>query len=316
MDLEIVDLNKRVVENITPFVSIWMLTYNQEKFIEQCVESVMNQQANFEYKLFIGEDVSTDNTREICKRLKKKFPNKIELFLNDKNLGVNLNAKKVLEETFNSNAKYIALLEGDDYWTDPYKLQKQVDFLEANSDYVLSFHKVKILKPSGEFVDDFITNVPENYETQETLARLGNYIHTPSVVFRNIKMEFPPEFSLSPVGDYFLYIMLTEHGKLKYLEEEMAVYRYGVGIHSSKTSLNITKTVFNFYSLLLSYSNNPKINQILLERHATNFENFESIIRNEYSESFVSNHVFFKAIKALKTPNKFWKKMKQKLFKK
>ena len=145
MDLEIVDLNKRVVENITPFVSIWMLTYNQEKFIEQCVESVMNQQANFEYKLFIGEDVSTDNTREICKRLKKKFPNKIELFLNDRNLGVNLNAKKVLEETFNSNAKYIALLEGDDYWTDPYKLQKQVDFLELNQDYIGVAHRHHIL---------------------------------------------------------------------------------------------------------------------------------------------------------------------------
>ena len=297
-------------------VAVWMVTYNHGEFIENAIESVMMQKSTFQYKLFIGEDSSTDKTREICKKLKEKYPDKIELFLHEKNIGSNSNGVFMYKECFKSEAKYIALLEGDDYWTDPYKLQKQVDFLEANSDYVLSFHKVKILKPDGGLVDDFITNVPENYETQETLARLGNYIHTPSVVFKNIKMEFPPEFSLSPVGDYFLYIMLTEHGKLKYLEEEMAVYRYGVGIHSSKTSLNITKTVFNFYSLLLSYSNNPKINQILLERHATNFENFESIIRNEYSESFVSNHVFFKAIKALKTPNKFWKKLKHKILKK
>ena len=100
------------------------------------------------------------------------------------------------------------MCEGDDYWTDPYKLQKQVDFLEANPDYVLNFHKVKILKPDGLLVDDFITKVPDNYETQETLARLGNYIHTPSVVFRNLIIELPKEFSLSPIGDYFLYMLL------------------------------------------------------------------------------------------------------------
>ena len=296
-----------------PKISACLITFNHENFIRECLEGAISQIGDFDYEIIIGDDCSSDNTKQICLEYSTKYPNLIKYTKRNNNLGMIGNWIATISEC---SANYIALCEGDDYWTDPYKLQKQVDFLEANSDYVLSFHKVKILKPSGEFVDDFITNVPENYETQETLARLGNYIHTPSVVFRNIKMEFPPEFSLSPVGDYFLYIMLTEHGKLKYLEEEMAVYRYGVGIHSSKTSLNITKTVFNFYSLLLSYSNNPKINQILLERHATNFENFESIIRNEYSESFVSNHVFFKAIKALKTPNKFWKKMKQKLFKK
>lgn len=296
-------------------VSVVMITYGHEKHIREAIEGVLMQKGDFNLELIIANDSSPDATDIVISEILKTHSkaDRIRYIKHEKNIGMMPNFIFALQQT---QGKYIALCDGDDYWTDPYKLQKQVDFLEANSDYVLSFHKVKILKPSGEFVDDFITNVPENYETQETLARLGNYIHTPSVVFRNIKMEFPPEFSLSPVGDYFLYIMLTEHGKLKYLEEEMAVYRYGVGIHSSKTSLNITKTVFNFYSLLLSYSNNPKINQILLERHATNFENFESIIRNEYSESFVSNHVFFKAIKALKTPNKFWKKMKQKLFKK
>lgn len=296
-------------------VSVVMITYGHEKYIREAIEGVLMQKGDFSLELIIANDSSPDATDIVISEMLKTHSkaDRIRYIKHEKNIGMMPNFIFALQQ---AQGKYIALCEGDDYWTDPYKLQKQVDFLEANSDYVLSFHKVKILKPSGEFVDDFITSVPENYETQETLARLGNYIHTPSVVFKNIKMEFPPEFSLSPVGDYFLYIMLTEHGKLKYLEEEMAVYRYGVGIHSSKTSLNITKTVFNFYSLLLSYSNNPKINQILLERHATNFENFESIIRNEYSESFVSNHVFFKAIKALKTPNKFWKKMKQKLFKK
>ena len=296
-------------------VSVLMITYGHEKYIRQAIEGVLMQETDFDFELIVANDNSPDNSDKVIVDLIENHPKgKLIKYIDRKNnIGMQANFSDAYS---NCSGKYIANCEGDDYWTDPYKLQKQVDFLEANPDYVLSFHKVKILQPNGDLVEDFITKVPENYETQETLARLGNYFHTPSVVFRNIIMEFPPEFSLSPVGDYFLYMMLAEHGKLNYINEEMAVYRYGVGIHSSKTSLNITKTVFNFYSLLLSYSNNPKINQILLERHATNFENFESIIRNEYSESFVSNHVFFKAIKALKTPNKFWKKLKQKFLKK
>ena len=107
--------------------------------------------------------------------------------------------------------------------------------------------------------------------------------------------------------------MLSEHGKLKYLEEEMAVYRYGVGVHSSKSRLNMAKTVFDFYSLLLSYSNNFYINQILIKKQQDNFASFESIVRNEYNESFVSNHLFFKAIKTINEPKKFWKKLKKKI---
>jgi hypothetical protein len=188
--------------------------------------------------------------------------------------------------------------------------------LEANPEYVLSFHKVKILKPDGSLVDDFITKVPENYENQDTLARLGNYIHTPSVVFRNIIKELPKEFLLSPIGDYFLYMILSEHGKLKYIDEEMAVYRDGVGIHSTNSQIKMAKANFKLFTLLLSYSKNEVINEILLERQLSTLDYFEKLLRNEYSELFVSRHIIFKAIKSLKTPHKFWRKVKNKLNKK
>ena len=83
------------------------------------------------------------------------------------------------------------------------------------------------------------------------------------MVFRNVIKEFPPEFSLTPIGDYFLYMLLAEQGKLKYIDEEMAVYRYGVGIHSTHTQIKMAKANFRLFTLLLSYFNNPKINQIL-----------------------------------------------------
>jgi hypothetical protein len=202
--------------------------------------------------------------------------------LNEINVGGTQNALRIYKHCFNSGTKYVALLEGDDYWTDPYKLQKQVDFLDANPDYVLSFHKVKILQPNGELVKDFITKVPENYETQETLARLGNYIHTPSVVFRNVLKELPKEFSISPIGDYFLYMLLSEHGKLKYLEEEMAVYREGVGIWSAKTEYFRNLKTAQTHALIVStMSNHPIITKVLNKR----ISGFVGRFKNELSPS-------------------------------
>lgn len=300
-------------ENNDLKVAVYMITYNHEDYIVQAVESIMMQETNFKYKLFIGEDCSTDNTRAICKELKEKYPQQIELFLQNSNIGASNNARQIFKLCFESKAKYIAMLEGDDYWTDPYKLQKQVDFLEANPDYVLCFHQVNILKTDGSIVDDFITKVPENYETQETFAQLGNYIHTPSVVFRNTIKEFPYEFELSPIGDYFLYVMLSEIGKFKYLEEKMAVYRYGVGMHSTISKIKMAKANFKLFTLLLSYSNNQKINKYFLERQLGAFDKLEYLVRKEYEEGFVLNNVFFKAIKSLKQPKKFWSKLKNKL---
>jgi len=104
---------------------------------------------------------------------------------------------------------YIALCDGDDYWNDPLKIQKQVDFLEKNEDYVLVFHKIKILRSdSGDLVEDFITKVPEKHENLIDIISGGNYIHTPSVIFRNVVQEYSFELKYSTIGDYFLYIIL------------------------------------------------------------------------------------------------------------
>ncbi len=221
----------------SPFLAIYMITYNHESFIEETIESMMTQKTNFEYKLFIGEDFSKDNTREVCVRLKEKYPNKIDLFLNEKNLGANLNAKQIFKACFESGAKYIALCEGDDYWTDPLKLQKQVDFLEANPDYVICYHKVKVLQ-NGILKEDTITQEVAETTTIKDLAK-GNYIHTCSVVFKNNLFEkFPEYFHKSPVGDYFLHMLNARYGKIKFLDEYMGVYRlHETSVWSSKTQI-------------------------------------------------------------------------------
>ncbi len=122
---------KEVKKNL---VTVCVITYNHEPFIAKSIQYLLNQVTNFYFEIVIGEDVSTDKTREICDSFAASYPNKIKLLKNEVNLGVQENLKKVLSY---SNSKYIALCEGDDFWIDPMKLQMQIDFLENRPDYSL-----------------------------------------------------------------------------------------------------------------------------------------------------------------------------------
>lgn len=293
-----------------PLVSVIMITYGHEKYIREAVDGVLKQIGGFDLELIIANDCSPDATDTVIQDILKENPRAscLHYIRHKKNMGMMQNFIFALQH---AKGEYIALCDGDDYWTDPHKLQKQVDFLEAHPDYVLCFHKVKILKPNGELVEDFITKVPENYETQETLARLGNYIHTPSVVFRNVIKEFPPEFSLSPIGDYFLYMLLSEYGKLKYLEEEMAVYREGVGIWSAKSDYFRNLKTAQTHALIVSAMSKFPLTTKTLN---TRISNFVERFKNEISPldlsllntcKAVEEEIFSTLIKEKKTPKNF-----------
>ncbi|WP_316632863.1 glycosyltransferase [uncultured Flavobacterium sp.] len=289
-------------------VSVCMITYGHEKYIREAIEGVLMQECDFEIELVLSNDCSPDQTDKIIHDILSNHPKAscIKYYKHEKNIGMMPNFIDALKKC---NGKYVALCEGDDYWTDSLKLQKQVNFLEVNPDYVLCFHQVDILKTNGEIVDDFITKVPENYETIETLARLGNYIHTPSVVFRNIINQFPFEFEQSPIGDYFLYMMLAENGKLKYFEDKMVVYRYGVGVYSVESITNKLVMIGKQYSCLLSYLKEESLKKIILDRNVLLLNSFDASFCSKYnSNDFIINH------KSLKTIIKILlKKIKQRL---
>src|SRR5690554_5301571 len=124
-----------------PLVSVWMITYNHEQYIKQAIEGVLMQQTTFRIELVIGEDCSTDNTANIIREYEQKNPGLIKARYNNQNIGMIPNMIKTLEEC---NGKYIALCEGDDFWTDPFKLQKQVDFLETHLDYTGAAHQATV----------------------------------------------------------------------------------------------------------------------------------------------------------------------------
>jgi len=203
-------------------VSVCMITYNHEKFIAEAIEGVISQKTDYHYELIIGDDCSIDNTREILLDYQGKFPNKIKLLLPEKNLGMMPNFIATLQAC---TGKYIAICEGDDYWTDVDKLQKQVDFMEANLDYVICFHRVFNQIGNERSVSTLNTSDQEETYTLKDLAH-DNFIHTPSVMFRNNQIEYFPEwFKDAPAGDYVLHMLNAKNGKIKYFPDIMAVYR-------------------------------------------------------------------------------------------
>lgn len=189
----------------------------------------MGQITNFPVEILVGEDCSTDGTREICVEYAARHPGKILLFKHTRETVIRINGKatgryNLIHNLTHAQGRYIALCEGDDYWVDPHKLQKQVDFLEQHEDFAICFHAVKILR-NGALVDDDITNPPQAVTTILDLAR-RNYIHTPSCMFRNRNPEPIPEFFYSvPIGDYPLHMLNARHGKIGFLADKMAVYR-------------------------------------------------------------------------------------------
>ncbi len=263
-----------------PFLIVRVLTYNHEKYIKQCLDSMLMQEVNFSYQIIIGEDCSTDNTAIICKEYEARFPEIIKLFCNEKN-DLNVNSSRNWQECRISGAKYIALLEGDDYWTDPYKLQKQVNFLEKNEECSMCFHRVEILKTNGELLEDFITKVPDDYQNIETFAEFGNYIHTPSVLFRAKLLPIPKSYHNSPIGDFSLYMHLAKFGKIGYISQNMAVYRYGVGIWSTQEHF-VRNKKFTLALMILArdFENiNSNVYKILVKR----IESFLNIAWEHFS---------------------------------
>lgn len=209
-------------------VAVWMITYNHEKFIAQAIESIIAQKTSFSFKLFIGEDCSTDNTKQKIQELIEKYPDKIHARFNENNLGVKPNLVTTFKECFSSGAKYIAMCEGDDYWIDEYKLQKQVDFLENNTDHVLVTTNAFKVKEGNDFkkAELFLYNVESYSFGMERLIQLPTPTVTLTVCFRNnLVKEYPDIFWESTGGDLRYFMLLAEHGKCYYLNNVTGVYR-------------------------------------------------------------------------------------------
>ena len=211
-------------------LSVCLTTYNHEKFIREAIDSVLSQKTDFEFELLIGEDDSSDNTRAIVTEYKSSNPDKIVLFLHNREDVIYINGRPTGRHNYLNNLRhakgeYIAVLDGDDFWTDPYKLQKQIDFLDENLDYSASFHNVYIGKDNLE-TKKLYSNADSDFDLELRDFLIKNQGPTVSLVFRNPYLtEFPDTFYTCPVEDWLMNVFLVQHGKIRFMHEVMGYYR-------------------------------------------------------------------------------------------
>ena len=287
-------------------VSVILHTYNHENYIRQTLDSILSQQVNFEFEVIVGDDASPDSTPEIIQEYHQKFPNIIKPLLHPKNLG-GYGKGNTLATLAVCQGKYIAAMDGDDYWTNPLKLQEQVDFLDNNLDFVACFHNALIHFEDGSHPDMYV-----NDKTQRAVTTIEDlvgedeiwYMATSAVMFRNgLIKEYPQWFHDSKSGDIPRYILLGKHGKFFYINEVMSVYRKNGGGMSFTDGKQDADFLFNRIRMYkgidqeLNYKFHKKINR--------NIARYYLMLANsiQYDNDFFKSRYF--ALKSLKlsSPN-------------
>ncbi len=244
-------------------VSVCVITYNHARFIKQTLEGILHQKTNFSFEILIGEDHSSDGTREICRHYAATYPDKIRLFLRKredvkiyfgKPIGQN-NFQATLKEV---KGKYIALCEGDDYWTDPLKLQKQVDYLESHPEAGGCFHDVCTVDGNDQILKSTYYTPEKNiYSQAACLTELRSSYATCSLVCRASLLVPPwPKWFQERSCDEFVDLMITRQDhELHFLPQNMGAYRiHGNGIWQGQTTTGksrISYSELNYYSTIV-----------------------------------------------------------------
>ena len=211
-------------------VSINCMTYNHEKYIAQALDSFLMQETNFSWEIVIHDDASTDGTVAIIQEYANQYPDLIKpLFQseNQQSQGIKVNT---IFNVPRSRGRYIALCDGDDYWTDPYKLQKQADYMEKHPDCSMCFNQTQLYKEDQQKTVGFIRPYKEScfVPTEDILSRKG-ISHISSLMYRKDCLQEPADFYLKgTMGDYFLFIFLSLKGSAYYFDEPMSAYRLNV----------------------------------------------------------------------------------------
>lgn len=231
-------------------VSVLVMTHNHEAFIEQALDSVLMQETTFRFEVLISEDCSTDRTRDIVLQYRDRHSDKIRLLLSEINLRTNY---VVVRGLLAAKGQYVALLDGDDYWTDPHKLQIQSEFLDNHSECALCFHNALVIH-EDQFQEPWYWTTPDQARITDIRDLwMGNYIATCSAMLRrNVVQDYPSWYdAMFPITDWPLYLMFAEHGRIGYIPRAMGVYRYHRGgLYSSLSDVEKVQKMKVFYDTM------------------------------------------------------------------
>lgn len=302
-------------------ISVAMITYNHEKYIRKALDSILAQKTNFDYEIVIGNDGSPDLTHEIIEEYSKFYPGKIKNLYRDKNVGV---VKNILDVYENCNGEYIALLEGDDYWESDEKLQKMIEFLDNNQNYIGAFHNINVVDENNKFQSNHQFHQSSNYSDINSLEEHyeGKVMMTLTMVFRNVFLnkkelkEYKEMLNgIMYVCDYSLKAFLLNKGAFKYFPQIMGNYRY---VSNSGTSWSAQSQEIKNEDFLKIYKNHiNKFGQIAFDKVSisylrlflkTNFLYLKNrkilkmkLLFEDFDYSILNKKFFLKIFKKIKT---------------
>lgn len=263
-------------------VSVLCFVYNQKDYVRDCLDSVVTQQAAFPFRAVVHDDGSDDGTADIVREYAQRYPDIVIPIFRDRKL--NNDVSGAVYSSL-SRGKYLALCDGDDYWTDPLKLQRQVDFMEAHPDYAICYHEVmNLYMQTGEQrpYDHYGKDVPEDADLHD-LCRLDFHMPTCATLFRASALDFAQIMSFMPVLnlDSLMQYQAATHGRIKRLPQTMAVYRIGTGFwttldkHSPKLLANRVKILSYIRTMMPSPALRAEIDRTI-EWHISDCDQFQT----------------------------------------
>lgn len=271
-------------------VSVCCITYNHEKYVRKTLEGFVNQKTNFKFEVLVHDDASTDNTAEIIKEYAGKYPDIIKPIIQTEN---QYSTNPNVQETFNYprvTGKYVAFCEGDDYWTDPMKLQKQYDAMENNPECMICVHKTRCIDKDGNMLDEIFPKI----DIDEEIISAETYLHyelnesiwlfqTSSYFVRKeiIQAYLDGFVQQYPAGDITLVMLSLSKGLCFYIPEEMSCYRKDSGGVMSGLKVDIQKNIS------------------FLERKILGHKQFDELMNRKYHETF-QNAILFSEIQICK----------------
>ena len=255
-------------------VSVLCTAYNHEAYLREALDSMVGQQTDFAYEILVTDDVSTDRTADIIREYEAKYPDKVRGFYMTENLYSQ--GRDIYYEVLfpNARGKYTAFCEGDDFWTDPTKLQRQVDFLESHPDYTACAHNTDLLFCDGERPDVTLATRQADCDMEfaDLLQGMSHAWHTSALVGRTDLLADPPDFYTiaadAGFGDFPYALWLRLNGKIRFLARFMSCYRINSGAASWSTDLEAaTSRLTRFYrgaiAMLESFRNHVQDPELL-----------------------------------------------------
>ena len=263
-----------------PTLSIYVPTFNHEHYIVQALDSILMQETSYTYEVLVGEDCSTDNTRAVLKEYEKQHPGKLQVFYREQNMRKQGNAVGNSGDLRSRcRGKYIIALEGDDYWTDPCKIDKQIRFLEEHPDYIAVAHNCFVVDHDSSRKEE---TYPQCTDTEYTFDHFARDImpgQLTTVMLRNVYHDDRYDTSLLNrrivTGDRLIYFWLLSNGKIHCIQEEMSAYRHvtNQGSSFSATSKYHFATYETLYAIFMEYAREQNNKEALLCAERLYFRN-------------------------------------------